>query len=131
MFLTYVNWETDQRAKNFKQGDRNPTSDPLLIRAVFERAVLCYARVAVTAEAARVAADAAGKVAEAREKRAGRKGKGKAVANDTNEKVTSHTTSLEDRRVAEETKLAYKDAEAGLWAKYAIWAVSLSGCQLI
>ncbi len=66
------------------------------------------------------------KAAEASGKKPGRKGKGKMKAVEDDADVTDFATLRQQLRLAEETVRAYKEGEAGIWATYASWAVSIT-----
>ncbi|ORY30589.1 hypothetical protein BCR39DRAFT_529041 [Naematelia encephala] len=108
IFGVYIGWETDLRAKT------NGTTDPILARAVFERAISVYAKAAAAADVTRAAAVASLAVRTESGRKKSKKGK-EHVDDD------QRTAKEEDLRVAEESLKAYKDAEAGVWLRYQQW----------
>ena len=97
VYPTYIEWETDFRATN-PQHERAPSSDSELIRSIFERAIAFCGRAAYVAE-----------VALQQLPKPKKKGKHRIDPNQ------------EQRDTAEQTITAYKETEAGFWAKYGAW----------
>lgn len=100
-FLSYIEWETDPRAQNPKNA-KSPSSDPLLTRSIFERAIAHYARAAHAAE------EALALLTKPKSKGKGRQEKS------------------EEIQAGERTISAYKTAEANIWERYATWDSELS-----
>lgn len=95
VYNEYISWETDIRAK---------APNPALTQAVFERAVNTWAHAASLVDVV---------VKEAsKKKKKNKKGKGKAKEEEPD--IEGEKPKLQ----------AYRDAEAGVWDKYASWAVS-------
>ncbi len=82
------------------------------------------AKAASAAESTLDQADLAMKAANAREKKTRKKGKGKMKAKEDEEGFTDLSALRDERQVADQTLRSYKAGEAGVWAKYASWAVS-------
>lgn len=104
--------------KNPKNASKAPTSDPILIIAVFERAVAVYARGAAVAGISLTKVEDA--IGTAEVVKPAQKGKGKMKAN---EETVDLPAMQQEKRVANETIQAYKEAESGVWKKYASWMV--------
>lgn len=130
IFMTYINWETDLKAKNSKQAsEKHPTADPTLIRCIFERSLTAYARAASTSELGVQVAEASLKAAEdaLSQKPKGKKGKGRVREQEQDaEQVAAVALRQDERRTAVELVRSYKEAEARIWTKYAVWLVSKS-----
>ena len=93
VFPSYIDWETDPRARNPKH-DRAPSTDPRLVCAIFERAIAACAK----------AADALDIIIPTLRG----KGKGKAKADPEAETRFAQI-------------MAYKSLEASWWERYAAW----------
>ncbi|KAL7420568.1 Splicing factor [Cryptotrichosporon argae] len=120
-FHTYLDWETDARARNPKSA-KAPRTDPDLTSAVFERAIVVYAKMAHAAEAGVQVADETRR--EAEKAAAPQKGKGKRKPADeppAPEVVAAH----EAVKAAKEVVAAYKGVEASLWLRYYNWLVEM------
>lgn len=125
VYLSYIGWETDQRAKKSTQiGKAGPSSDLLLIVAVFERSIALYSKAASATESAIGVAELADKAAQRKERKAGKKGKDKVKAKDGAANVADAATRQNERRLLEETARAYKEGESDIWERYCSWAVS-------
>jgi hypothetical protein len=112
-YLAYVKWEVDQRVKNPKQA--SSPSDPALVRGVLERAAAFFAHAAALTERT---------IAPRLDTKGRGKGKGKGKG-----KQRAEERAEEDAAIAEEATIrsavrAYKEAEAGVWARFTFWMVS-------
>ncbi|TYJ56665.1 hypothetical protein B9479_002595 [Cryptococcus floricola] len=122
VYLEYVNWEANARAKPNAHG-KAPNLDPVLTAALFERAVVPYAKLAAQTHSALNSLALQIEEAEAKEgekKKKSKKGKGKKKDEPEEEDVKG--VLVEQKKMAEQAFRAYKDAEASIWAKYAAWA---------
>lgn len=108
-----MKWEVDQRVKNPKQ--TSSPSDSALIRGVFERAVAFFAHAAAITErtiAPRVDIQPRGK------------GKGKGKGQQRAGERAEEEAALAEEATIRSAVRAYKEAEAGIWARYTSWMVS-------
>ena len=103
---TYIDWETDQRARNPKHPGKSPETDLALTRAIFERTVALHSRIVAPLVASLASLELV------KPKKTSRKGKDK--AQEEGEAESMSRASLH----------AYKQAEAAIWEKYAIWLAS-------
>lgn len=113
MFVEYSKWESTARIKPTAHG-KGPNVDITLTRAVFERAVVPYAKLAAMTQSS---LDVINLQLQEQSKSKKSKTKGK-----KKEDGPEPTTLAEQKQMAEEAIRAYKDAEAGIWAKYASWS---------
>ncbi|OWZ67231.1 hypothetical protein AYX14_00331 [Cryptococcus neoformans] len=113
VFVEYYKWESSARIKPTAHG-KGPNVDITLTQAVFERAVVPYAKLAAMAQSS---LDEINLKLQEQSKSKKSKGKGK-----KKEGEPEATTLAEQKQAMEETIRAYKDAEAGIWAKYASWS---------
>lgn len=116
IFLSYIEWEVDQRGKSTRGSNKGSGTDPLLIRAIHERAIAAYARAAVSADAA---AEAATESILAQQNRESQTDKARGP-----DRGVALAELHEQRRITMETVRMYKDAEAIVWAKYTAYLVS-------
>ncbi|ODO10809.1 hypothetical protein I350_01407 [Cryptococcus amylolentus CBS 6273] len=122
VYLEYVNWEANARAKPNAHG-KAPNLDPILTAALFERAVVPYAKLAAQTQSALNSVALQIEEAEAQDgekKKKSKKGKGKKKDEPEEEDVKG--ILVEQKKMAEQAFRAYKDAEASIWARYAAWA---------
>ncbi|WVN86727.1 uncharacterized protein L203_101899 [Cryptococcus depauperatus CBS 7841] len=119
IFLEYTKWESNARTKSNAHG-RTPNADIVLTGAVFERAVLPYAKLAAIA---RVSLDSLN--IQIKEQTNKSKGKGKGKGKKKDEDKESALT--DQKKMIEETIRAFKDAEAGIWMRHAAWAEEAIG----
>ncbi|KGB79737.2 hypothetical protein CNBG_5575 [Cryptococcus deuterogattii R265] len=113
VFIEYSKWESTARVKPTAHG-KGPNVDITLTRAVFERAVVPYAKLAAMTQSS---LDGINLQLQEQSKSKKSKTKGK-----KKEDGPEPMTLAEQKRMAEEAIRAYKDAEAGIWAKYASWS---------
>ncbi|EAL22747.1 hypothetical protein CNBB1950 [Cryptococcus deneoformans B-3501A] len=113
VFVEYYKWESNARIKPTAHG-KGPNVDITLTRAVFERAVVPYAKLAAMTQSS---LDEINLQLQKQSKSKKGKAKGK-----KKEDELEATTLAEQKQMAEEAIRAYKDAEAGIWAKYASWS---------
>ncbi|WVO20839.1 uncharacterized protein IAS62_002139 [Cryptococcus decagattii] len=113
VFVEYSKWESTARIKPTAHG-KGPNVDITLTRAVFERAVVPYAKLAAMTQSS---LDVINLQLQEQSKSKKSKTKGK-----KKEDGPEPTTLAEQKQMAEEAIRAYKDAEAGIWAKYASWS---------
>lgn len=113
VFVEYYKWESSARIKPTAHG-KGPNVDITLTQAVFERAVVPYAKLAAMAQSS---LDEINLKLQEQSKSKKSKGKGK-----KKEGEPEATTLAEQKQAMEEAIRAYKDAEAGIWAKYASWS---------
>lgn len=113
MFVEYYKWESTARVKHTAHG-KGPNVDITLTRAVFERAVVPYAKLAAMTQRS---LDGINLQLQEQSKSKKSKTKGK-----KKEDGPEPTTLAEQKQMAEEAIRVYKDAEAGIWAKYASWS---------
>ncbi|WVQ71771.1 hypothetical protein IAR50_001312 [Cryptococcus sp. DSM 104548] len=128
VYLEYVNWEANARAKPNAHG-KGPNLDPVLTAALFERAVVPYAKLAAQTQSALDGVALQIRDAEAKEgekKKKSKKGKGK---KDEPEEEDVKAVMVEQQKMVEQAFRAYKDAEASIWAKYAAWADENQGSK--
>nr|ODN95071.1 hypothetical protein L204_04418 [Cryptococcus depauperatus CBS 7855] len=119
IFLEYTKWESNARTKSNAHG-RTPNADIVLTGAVFERAVLPYAKLAAIAK---VSLDSLN--IQIKEQTNKSKGKGKGKGKKKDEDKESALT--DQKKMIEETIRAFKDAEAGIWMRHAAWAEEAIG----
>ncbi|WVQ78414.1 hypothetical protein IAT38_000500 [Cryptococcus sp. DSM 104549] len=120
ILIEYTKWEADQRTKPGAQG-KAPSTDPELTQSVFERAVVPYAKLAAQYQASLDEVNVAIKALEKKIKAKG-KGKGKKKGEEEEEDPAAQKEALVQQKTAAEDSIrAYKDAEAGIWARYARW----------
>ena len=79
IYMSYIEWETDQRAKHSKYGSKGPASDRSLIQAVFERAIALYVQVAGTAQTTLTELELSIESAEQKNVKSEKKGKGRKI----------------------------------------------------
>ncbi|KAL0254058.1 hypothetical protein I308_101437 [Cryptococcus tetragattii IND107] len=113
VFVEYYKWESTARVKHTAHG-KGPNVDITLTRAVFERAVVPYAKLAAMTQRS---LDGINLQLQEQSKSKKSKTKGK-----KKEDGPEPTTLAEQKQMAEEAIRVYKDAEAGIWAKYASWS---------
>lgn len=129
VFASYINWETDPRARTSRKNEKTPSSDPALIRSVFERAIAMYAQTAAGARASIVAYEAELSALRKEVRKNSKKSKGRENAAEAASATAAVSEKEEQIKAVKALVRQNKESEAGIWLKYIAWSVSGRNCR--
>ncbi|WWC70988.1 uncharacterized protein I206_104941 [Kwoniella pini CBS 10737] len=126
VFLEYISWESDSRAKNNARG-KGPQLDNLMIQSVYERAISHYTRASGPMQTSLDTTEETLRLSRHRPKETRKKKR--------EEEVVEREAVQQQIQIESEALRALKDAEAAVWLRYGAWAethgTSLEGMTLV
>lgn len=128
VFASYISWETDPRARTSRKNEKTPSSDPVMIRSIFGRAIAMYAQAAAVARASIAAYEQELSASRKEVRKNSKKNKGRENAAEAAAATAAVSEKEEQIKAVKTLVRQHKDSEAGIWLKYIAWSVSGESC---